>query len=311
MRKLRVIPDQEETHYHNVSRTVHKRFLITQEVKDHLVLPTIKDYAKIFYIHLHSFAVLDNHYHIVVTQHKPPYDEQDLKKRFEDLQRLKKRPEKWADWRAEPFYNRLTNISEYMKIVNWRIAYTYNRTPSLNGRAEDAPPLWGHFFGGRFGSKIIEDHQGIEHVCGYVEQNPVKAGLAEIPSDYPWCSAGQIKACLIEPEKVDPAQFQCWQKVEAPDIGRFRELEAGPRRDKAYVAYMDYLSMRVYPPKNQTVTPPAELLELRITDEKWQELSQEIKSGKPADWSSMGYGSEEFEKKMAQQAKCFPRRGPP
>ena len=311
MRKRRVKPDQYETHYHNVSRTVHKRFLMNQKVKDELVLPTLKAYAEIFYLTLHSFALLDNHYHIVLTQYRPDFDEQDLEKRFMALQALKKRPEKWADWKAKRFYDRLTDISEYMKTVNWRISYTYNRSPSLNGRAEHEPPLYGHFWADRPLSIIIEDQRGLEHVCGYVEQNAVKAGLAVVPSEYPWCSAGQIEKQQNKPIDIDPEDFLCWKKVEAPDIGRFRKLEAGPKRDRAYVAYMDCLSLVVYPKENYQYTPPKELLELSITDEIWQELGREIKSGKPANWSSIGYGSEEFEKKMAKQAICIPHRGPP
>jgi REP-associated tyrosine transposase len=44
----------------------------------------------------------------------------------------------------------------------------------------------GHLFGGRFYSNPIEDDDDLYEVCRYVIWNPVRAGLCERPSDWPW-----------------------------------------------------------------------------------------------------------------------------
>jgi putative transposase len=44
----------------------------------------------------------------------------------------------------------------------------------------------GHLFGGRFGSRVIEDEDYLRSACDYVLLNPVRAGLCERASDWPW-----------------------------------------------------------------------------------------------------------------------------
>ena len=44
----------------------------------------------------------------------------------------------------------------------------------------------GHLFGGRFGSRVIDDEDYLHDVCDYVLLNPVRAGLCERAADWPW-----------------------------------------------------------------------------------------------------------------------------
>ncbi len=44
----------------------------------------------------------------------------------------------------------------------------------------------GHLFAGRFGSRAIEDEDYLRAVCDYVLLNPVRAGLCQRASDWPW-----------------------------------------------------------------------------------------------------------------------------
>ena len=45
---------------------------------------------------------------------------------------------------------------------------------------------WGHVFGHRFGAKVIESAAYLAEACTYVVNNPVRAGLCDRPSDWPW-----------------------------------------------------------------------------------------------------------------------------
>lgn len=47
----------------------------------------------------------------------------------------------------------------------------------------------GHLFGGRFGARVIEDEEYLREVCDYVLGNPVRAGLCERASDWPWSAS--------------------------------------------------------------------------------------------------------------------------
>jgi putative transposase len=44
---------------------------------------------------------------------------------------------------------------------------------------------WGHLFGERFWCRPVEEEQ-LEDTCRYVLANPVRAGLCEDASDWPW-----------------------------------------------------------------------------------------------------------------------------
>ena len=44
----------------------------------------------------------------------------------------------------------------------------------------------GHLFGDRFASWVIEGDEYFEAACRYVLENPVRAGLCERPSEWPW-----------------------------------------------------------------------------------------------------------------------------
>jgi putative transposase len=46
----------------------------------------------------------------------------------------------------------------------------------------------GHLWQGRFFSCVL-DERHLYAAVRYVEMNPVRAGIAQVPQDYPWCSA--------------------------------------------------------------------------------------------------------------------------
>ena len=45
---------------------------------------------------------------------------------------------------------------------------------------------WGHLFGARFASWVIESEEHLYAACHYVVENPVRAGLCDRPEDWPW-----------------------------------------------------------------------------------------------------------------------------
>jgi REP element-mobilizing transposase RayT len=46
----------------------------------------------------------------------------------------------------------------------------------------------GHLFGSRYRSILIEDARYLLAVCRYVVLNPVRAGICDLPEDWPWSS---------------------------------------------------------------------------------------------------------------------------
>jgi putative transposase len=48
----------------------------------------------------------------------------------------------------------------------------------------------GHVFQGRYGAKRILDDVHLITAVRYLDSNPVEAGLAAKPEDWPWCGRG-------------------------------------------------------------------------------------------------------------------------
>jgi len=76
----------------------------------------------------------------------------------------------------------LPNVSNGMHWLNGVYAQRFNKRW---GRV-------GHLFENRFRSWVMRDEAHWEHTCRYVLDNPVKAGLCELPSDWPW-SGGRFR----------------------------------------------------------------------------------------------------------------------
>ena len=69
-----------------------------------------------------------------------------------------------------------TDLSNGLHRLNWRYARYFNGRYGLHG----------HLFADRFSARLIEDETYLYAACGYVILNPVKAGLCERASDWPW-----------------------------------------------------------------------------------------------------------------------------
>ena len=64
----------------------------------------------------------------------------------------------------------------------------------------------GHVWTGRFRLKIIEKDSYLKQCGVYIEANPVRAGLAKNPEDYPWSSA-RAHICKMPDSIVDPCPY--------------------------------------------------------------------------------------------------------
>ncbi|MFT5413651.1 MAG: putative transposase [Verrucomicrobiales bacterium] len=80
---------------------------------------------------------------------------------------------------AERVRRRLFDLSLFMKELKQRMTLAFNYTHERRGT------LWE----GRFKCSLIEPSaEALRAVAAYIDLNPVRAGLAERPEDYRWCS---------------------------------------------------------------------------------------------------------------------------
>ena len=223
----------------------------------------ISEMAEIYHVDINSWVTMSNHVHLALSVRKPERNAADIQSRYERLQDHLKDPKPWRDWYVKKYYKRFTDLSWYMWEVNLRMAKAYNRLHKTSG----------HFWGGRFKSKVLEDEAALLRVMTYIEQNPVKAGMCEVPSDFPDCSAGWAKLELENDEAAIP---------KIPAVGPFKRVE-GRERAMRYVAWMDYQT-RVIIGGEFNVQPPAEIATLILPEDQIEVWRKDFEEGRPTDW---------------------------
>ena len=75
-------------------------------------------------------------------------------------------------------YTRRANLSLLMRQLNGVYTQDFNRR---HGKA-------GHLFQGRFKAILVDSEAYLPELCRYVDLNPVRAGVVELPGDWPWSS---------------------------------------------------------------------------------------------------------------------------
>jgi len=277
MRKPRIKSDASEAFYHVMTRTSQCVFNLARE-KDpeikSICHDVIQKMAAIYHVEIYAWALMDNHIHLCLSVLRPPKEEANISRRFEALQKANVRQREWYPWLWEKYYDRFCDLSWFMWEIKTRIARAFNQRNQTSG----------FFWGGRFKSKLIEDESALLRVMTYIEQNPVRAGLCERPSQFPWCSAGYTHIQLKK--KI---------AVTVPTIGPFRKW-AGSERARSYVLWMDYQADLILNPEKRFQNLPKTVAAVCLKGQTLYDWREEFKSGEPSNWRTQAYGCKSFEK---------------
>ena len=182
-------------YYHCTSRCVRRAFLCGEDrysgrsfehrrqwIEDRLLV-----LASIFAIDIAAYAVMSNHYHVVLHVDREQglaWNESEVIERWHRLFRgnlLSQRfsrgetlvraeqhalAEVVAEWRE-----RLVSISWFMRCLNEPIAREANREDNVTGR----------FWEGRYTSQALLDEKALAACMVYVDLNPIRAQMAKTP----------------------------------------------------------------------------------------------------------------------------------
>jgi REP element-mobilizing transposase RayT len=171
-------------YYHCISRCVRRAYLcgedrVTRQRFDHRkgwLVDRMKELTTVFAIDLCAYAVLSNHFHIVVRVDR----EQARRWSAEEVVARYGRcfPHRVEDWatlpeaerirRVEQWRERLWDLSWFMRALNEAIARRANREDGCTGR----------FWEGRFRSQALLDDGAVLTCMSYVDLNPMRAGIA-------------------------------------------------------------------------------------------------------------------------------------
>ena len=187
---------QDTPYYHVVARCVRRAWLWGMDEyagKDYShrkawVLERLTQLSSIFAIDLCAYAIMSNHYHLVVYVDQARAREWTQREVVEHWARLFTRPLLVARWERgegmdaereaaeriiERWRARLADVSWYMRCLNEHLARRANAEDNCTGR----------FWEGRFKSQALLDEAGLLTAMTYVDLNPIRAGIATTPED--------------------------------------------------------------------------------------------------------------------------------
>ena len=182
-------------YYHCISRCVRRSFLcgtdaLTGQSYEHRrqwIEDLILEQATIFAIDVCAYAVMSNHYHLVLhinqanaqdwshdqVIHKwhQLYKGNFISQRYVQGIKLGQAELAFLNETVERWREQLMSISWFMRRLNERI--------SRQANAEDH--CTGHFWEGRFKSQALLDESALLACMAYIDLNPIRAGLAKTP----------------------------------------------------------------------------------------------------------------------------------
>jgi REP element-mobilizing transposase RayT len=178
--------------YHCMSRCVRQSYICgidSNTGKDYShrrqwIVDRIKLLTSVFCIDVCAYAVMSNHYHLVLkvnSKESTKLTLENILARWEQIYPRDAR--KISTLRAtntqafntaiENIRTNLSSISHFMKSLNEKIALLSNKEDECKGR----------FWDGRFKSQALLDEGAILTAMAYVDLNPVRAGIAKTPEE--------------------------------------------------------------------------------------------------------------------------------
>lgn len=270
------------TYYHCVSRCVRRCFLcghdpLTRRSYEHRrdwIEHQLYALAHLYCIDICAYAVMSNHYHLVLNINKNKaltLTNLDVVERWGRGHALPALIQRWQRhqlsseaeerrclelidvWRA-----RLWSLSWFMKELNYHIACKANQEDNCSG----------HFWESRFKSQALLDEKALVAAMAYVDLNPIRAGVASQPESSEFTS---IKARIDALQQHVPSAPGLY-----PFIGTQGSIKQLPEKDGIPFRLIDYLELidwtaRQHRQGKASLNPqtPAMLTRLALTPHCW------------------------------------------
>ena len=197
--------------YHLVSRIANRAFYLSEEERTRFV-ERMWRVAYFSCVDVLAYCVMDNHFHILA--YVPPQrelSEEEVLARVRTLylgDRLVAFEKDWALQLAHDdpekrrrflarYIARMWSASEFMKTLKQLTSQ------SFNSRRDHVGTMWESRFHARM--MMPDEKPVLMRVAGYIDRNPVKAGLVKWPDEYRWC--GFAAACAGDVRCIDGYRF--------------------------------------------------------------------------------------------------------
>ena len=280
-------------YYHVVARCVRRAWLWGFDEyagrdyshRKEWVLERLRDLATVFAIDICAYAVMSNHYHLVLRvdqQRAKGWTHTEVVERWTKLHSTPTLVDRWQKGECgeaerevterliELWRRRLSDISWYMRLLNEHLARRANAEDGCKGR----------FWEGRFKSQALLDEAGLLTAMVCVDLNPIRAGIAQTPEDSEFTSiAARIRVASESENGARASQQRRHVQVAVPLLS-FQDAQTDPvsipYRSLDYLELVDWTGRIVRDSKRGAINPqlPALMQRLGIEAASWQNAMQ-------------------------------------
>ena len=267
-------------YYHCVNRCVRRAFLCGEdsltgnsyEHRREWISNKIKSLSEVFAIDVAAYAVMSNHYHVVLQVDQKGAEAWNSLEVIERWGELFSYPVmisrflkgecttsaelKVVDEIIETWRTRLHDISWFMRLLNEHIARESNKEDNVTGR----------FWEGRFKSQALLDEQALITCMAYVDLNPIRADMAKTPETSDFTSIQERIHQAMNKTTGSLLPFH-----DEADLSFKSKENAIPFELNEYLALVDWYGRAILENKRGSIlhnTPPI-LLRLGIGEKDW------------------------------------------
>ncbi|UJF19181.1 transposase [Vibrio sp. SS-MA-C1-2] len=272
-------------YYHCVSRCVRRSFLCgfdhfsqkSYEHRRHWIERKISELSQIYCIDICAYAIMSNHYHLVLHLNQSKavkLSDIEVVERWQQLHHLPRIVERWLAYQLitpseneicmaliQVWRERLVNLSWFMRELNYEIALRANKEDDCKG----------HFWESRFKSQALLDEKALIAAMAYVDLNPVRAG---VNNQYQEAEFTSIKLRLeVERSPLKPRSFLY------PFVGTItkKDIQGIPFN---FIDYIELLDWNRHQENTKTPLPSSPqsspLKRLGINEKAWVKVSTRL-----------------------------------
>jgi len=281
-------------YYHCVSRCVRRAFLCGYDHNSQTSYEHRREWLEnemfkqvdTFSIDIAAYAIMSNHYHIVLHVNKNKADSWSRDEVIARWHTLYKGNALSQRYLTDPRFSsaELLKLDEFIEI--WRerlrdISWFMRRlNETISRQANNEDNCTGHFWEGRFKSQALLDEKALAACLAYVDLNPIRACMAKSPEKSDFTSAKKrIKKAKTVHSVNHPNQQE---KCLMPFVGNPRnDIPTGlPFKLTDYLELLDWTGRIMRDDKRGNIThslPPI-LQRLGIESDNWLKLTNQFES---------------------------------
>jgi len=277
-------------YYHCVSRCVRKAFLcgfdassqVSYEHRRAWLEDELLKQSEVFAIDIAAYAIMSNHYHVVLYINKEKADSWSVDQVIDRWQTLYKghslsqrylSGQSMCEAEMDKLYELVAKWRKRLMKISWFIG-RLNEKISRQANSEDQ--CTGHFWEGRYKSQALLDEKALAACLAYVDLNPIRASLAKIPEKSDYTS---VKTRAIKAKKASNPNHPNQQ------VKKLMPFSGNPRNDRPcglpfkltdYLELVDLTGRAIRNDKRGYIEhlQPAILQRLGIAPEHWLTLTQ-------------------------------------